>query len=102
MPTKAKQQLITALQQRATPLPKGLPQQLAIPLTATCWASAAWQDLPGGGGTADSHAYGKPKGQAAAAAAAAQAFDLLVADGTVHEGKCMMTSRALLAGRLWQ
>ncbi|WIA40444.1 hypothetical protein OEZ86_013801 [Tetradesmus obliquus] len=87
MPAKAKQQLLTALHQRATPLPKGLQQQLPVPLTATCWASTAWQDLPGGAGTADAyvHGHGKQRGQAAAAATAAQAFDLLVADGTVHE-----------------
>jgi hypothetical protein len=91
---KVKQQLLTALHQRATPLPKGLPAQLTTPLTATCWASNSWQDMPGGGGSADAHCYNKPKGQAAAAAAAAQVFDLLVADGTVHEGRCHSSSRS--------
>lgn len=96
MPAKAKQQLLTALHQRATPLPKGLQQQLPVPLTATCWASTAWQDLPGGAGTADVyvHGHGKQRGQAAAAATAAQAFDLLVADGTVHEGGLLRGSCA--------
>jgi hypothetical protein len=95
MPAKAKQQLLTALHQRATQLPKGLPQQLPIPLTATCWASSAWQDLPGGaGGAADAHAYNKPRGQAAAAATAVQAFDLLIADSTLHEGGLCSTAAA--------
>jgi hypothetical protein len=86
MNSKSRMQLLQALQQRQTPIPKDMPQGLVLaPLTATCWAAASLQEVcPGLGG-------GRPAGCKGAAATAGDVtyagFDLCIGDGTVHEGE---------------
>jgi hypothetical protein len=49
MTTKSRTQLLQALQQRQTPMPKDIPQGLMLPpLTATSWAAASWQEVCSG------------------------------------------------------
>jgi hypothetical protein len=87
MPTKARQQLLQALQQRATPAPKDAPPGLSLPpLSATCWAAASWEEVccaDGGGRPAGGR--GK-KGQEGVSAY--HGFDLCIGDFTVYEGVC--------------
>jgi hypothetical protein len=96
MTPKSRTQLLQALQQHSTPLPKDMPPGLPPPpLTTTVWAAAAWHEvcpaagghyLPGGG-------TGRPRGRRGAAAGDShrtyQGFDLCLGDGTVHEGEVL-------------
>ncbi|KAF8055914.1 hypothetical protein HT031_006553 [Scenedesmus sp. PABB004] len=83
MPTKARQQLLTAAAQRATPLPRGLaPGALPLPLTATVWACTGWDEVCPGGAAGGAKGGGRA---AAVALQAFQAFDLCLGDGTAHE-----------------
>lgn len=87
MTPKSRTQLLQALQQRQTPTPKDMPQEIILPpLTATCWAAASWQDVCPAAGEGP---HVKPPGRRGAAAAGDRAyngFDLCIGDGTVHEG----------------
>eukprot|EP00879_Flechtneria_rotunda_P026425 GHRR01028174.1.p1 GENE.GHRR01028174.1~~GHRR01028174.1.p1 ORF type:complete len:459 (+),score=198.48 GHRR01028174.1:77-1378(+) len=84
LPNKVRQQLLEALQQRATPQPTPgslLAGGQVLPLTATCWGAAAYDDVcPSGlGAVCTTHKNGK------AAKVLHQGFDLCLGDGTVHE-----------------
>lgn len=92
MTPKSRTQLLQALQQHSTPLPKDMPPGLPPPpLTATVWAAAAWQEVCPAAGGLYMAATGRPGGRRAAAAGDSartyQGFDLCIGDGTVHEGE---------------
>lgn len=83
MTKKSKVQLLQALQQHRTPVPKDLPQGLGLlPCTVTCWAAAAWQEVAPATNDATLHSS---RGAAATRPTYA-GFDVCIGDGTVHEG----------------
>lgn len=90
MSSKSRTQLLQALLQRQTPTPKDMPQGLALqPLTATCWAAAAWQEVCPTDASSVRPAGRRGGGAAAAGAGgdwAYNGFDLCIGDGTMYEG----------------
>ena len=95
---RVRSELLGALQQRATPAPKGAEPQLVPPLTATCWACAGWQDLTGCTSTGEAClapiGAGRQTGRSAPRGdGSLSCFDLILGDGTLHEGgtSCLRT-----------
>eukprot|EP00775_Hariotina_reticulata_P012142 gene12142-12280_t len=83
--SKSRQQLLEALHQQSTPLTKDCQRhQAAMPVSATCWAAAPWEEVCR---FSDSDCQRKPDRATAAAAAKSNygGFDLLIADNTFHE-----------------
>lgn len=100
MTSKSRTQLLQALQQHQTPLPKDMPPGLLPPrLTATCWAAASWQEVcaAAGEGPSSVRPAGR-KGGAAGDRTTYHGFDLCIGDGTVHEGEAGALMRKRLPG----
>jgi hypothetical protein len=103
MTTKSRTQLLQALTQHSTPLPKDMPPGLAPPpLTATVWAAAAWQEVcpAAGGACMAAGGTGRPGGRRGAATGDSlrtyQGLDLCLGDGTVHEGGVVCRERRMM------